>query len=345
MSITLRADQVPGMGIPISGIPLLSSAENSAGTNGPLVLRTIIAGVLPFAAKWNRNAKSIELIGRYGAGNYGIGLSITNGLVLTAGAGLLGSISPGQAMMDGPVELSVTTNVGPVPNNTSDIFVALKQDGTLIFATSIGVLPATPYVYLGHLTTLAGTIQSVDYSGVFYLTGGMAWRQTADIAVPLDTPNTFQRFWTKTLGGWYLWTGTNYIGVGNFPDTIQVITSNEFDTPSQQGNVTTNTGAITEPFVFLAPAQPGLRRTFIVDSAIGIRVVASKGCTIRLGGLVGGYVESLTVGDSLVLIAINSTEWMACPYQGTWTVGAVPSGQGSSLQVAPIGSMKWLLKI
>lgn len=92
---------------------------------------------------------------------------------------------------------------------------------------------------------------------------------------------------------------------------------------SDSGNTYTNEGATEENYSVLPTAAAGLRFTFIVQDSDGMRITASSGDTIRVGATVsisGGYIESLDIGSSISLIAINATEWMATAVMGTWDV-------------------------
>jgi hypothetical protein len=67
----------------------------------------------------------------------------------------------------------------------------------------------------------------------------------------------------------------------------------------------------------------GLEFTFVVQDADGITVTAATGDTIRQAGSVsatGGTAASTTIGDTLTLVAINATEWVAVASHGTWTI-------------------------
>ena len=86
--------------------------------------------------------------------------------------------------------------------------------------------------------------------------------------------------------------------------------------------VLTNEGATAKNYHTLPSAEVGIQFTFVVQDADGIRVVANTGDTIRLAGTVSGsagYTESTTVGDSVTLVAINATEWVATSIIGTWS--------------------------
>lgn len=70
-------------------------------------------------------------------------------------------------------------------------------------------------------------------------------------------------------------------------------------------------------------AAAGLVFTAICNHTDGIRLVANTGDTIRLGASVSiaaGYAESIVVGSTVTLVAINATEWIAISFSGTWVV-------------------------
>jgi hypothetical protein len=94
---------------------------------------------------------------------------------------------------------------------------------------------------------------------------------------------------------------------------------------TDSGKVYTNEGA-TEQIVFNLPtAAAGLAFTFIIQDSDGIQVVANTGDTIRVAGSAtpaAGNIQATTVGNTVKLIAINDTEWIAVFYVGTWTVSS-----------------------
>ena len=86
----------------------------------------------------------------------------------------------------------------------------------------------------------------------------------------------------------------------------------------------TNEGATSQVVFTLPTAAANLFYTFIVQDADGLRINAASGDTIRIGATAtaaAGYVESTTIGDTVTLVAINSTEWIATASHGTWTFG------------------------
>ena len=94
-------------------------------------------------------------------------------------------------------------------------------------------------------------------------------------------------------------------------------------TAAESRKILTNQGATELNYHTLPAAAAGLIFTFLVRDADGIRITVSGGDTIELDGVVsvaGGYVESVSVGDRVTLLAINDTEWVDAALRGVWTV-------------------------
>lgn len=86
--------------------------------------------------------------------------------------------------------------------------------------------------------------------------------------------------------------------------------------------VFTNEGATAQAIFDLPAATAGSTHTFIVQDTDGILITAVAGDTIRVGATVstaGGTLSSATIGNSVTLVAINTTEWIATSVIGTWT--------------------------
>lgn len=87
------------------------------------------------------------------------------------------------------------------------------------------------------------------------------------------------------------------------------------------GTVFDNQGVTGNANFLLPTAAKGLIYTFIVSDADGLTLVANTGNTIRVGGSVsssGGTVDSATVGNSVTIVGISSTQWYATSVIGTW---------------------------
>jgi hypothetical protein len=95
-------------------------------------------------------------------------------------------------------------------------------------------------------------------------------------------------------------------------------------TDQESSKVLTNEGATAKNYHTLPTATAGLTYSFYCQDIDGIRITAASGDTIRLYDQVSaaaGYCESTDIGSSLVLVAINTTEWVAIPAPlGVWSV-------------------------
>lgn len=93
---------------------------------------------------------------------------------------------------------------------------------------------------------------------------------------------------------------------------------------AESGTFFTNEGSVATNYHTLPTAAAGLNFTFAQQEAAQlIRVATAAGDTIRFGptvSAVAGYAESTAKGDSLFLVAINDTEWLARSGIGTWNV-------------------------
>ncbi|MCF7843899.1 hypothetical protein K9M47_03300, partial [Candidatus Gracilibacteria bacterium] len=94
-------------------------------------------------------------------------------------------------------------------------------------------------------------------------------------------------------------------------------------TAAESRKVFTNEGATAQNYHTLPTAVAGLTYTFYVDDADGIRITANTSDIIQINGVASssaGYAESITIGSSITLTAINSTDWVATSLVGTWNV-------------------------
>ena len=102
------------------------------------------------------------------------------------------------------------------------------------------------------------------------------------------------------------------------PKTVGPVSSSISDS----GKTYTNQGVSTLITFNLPGAIPGLVFNFIVQDVDGLKVVAAAGDTIRISGSVssaGGSIQSLAIGNSVNLLSINETEWVATSNVGGWT--------------------------
>jgi len=93
-------------------------------------------------------------------------------------------------------------------------------------------------------------------------------------------------------------------------------------TVAMSGNVFTNVGAVGAGAWTLPGAAAGIHYCFIVMAAQELRVTPAAGDVINIAGSAGDAAEYWTanaVGESLCLMAVDATNWIATSYTGTWT--------------------------
>jgi hypothetical protein len=86
--------------------------------------------------------------------------------------------------------------------------------------------------------------------------------------------------------------------------------------------VQTNAGAAGAAAWVLPDAAAGLNYTFIVMAAQKMQVTPAAGDKICIAGVCGDaaeYWSADAVGESLTLVAVDGTNWVATSYTGTWT--------------------------
>ena len=171
-----------------------------------------------------------NLLGRYGGGGY----AVWRGLELSDGGALSLAVSAGQAGADGPAEILTATTLALTDNVVNRVW--LSRLGVLSKVTSSSASPleppdtATQWVYLGAAACAAGVITGIDYSGrLTQYQGNLLFRQTADAGEPGDAatlPSTV-RFFTRTEGGLYLWTGAEYEQVSGAAEALAVTVTSQ----------------------------------------------------------------------------------------------------------------------
>lgn len=107
--------------------------------------------------------------------------------------------------------------------------------------------------------------------------------------------------------------------------SIKLKTNNKtanFTVPANQtGTLYSNTGASAQVIFTLPDAVAGLVFAFANDAAQTLRIQAQTGDFIRIGGnsSSGGSQSTSSIGNSVTLAAISSTQWIAIGGVGAWT--------------------------
>lgn len=210
---TLLATQVP---VPIVPASLLSIAAAVPNTWSPVVANNSGSGSL--TTPFNKNAARGDMTGRAGAGGYAIDWdsgpsSSTPGLQLTVSSGLTLAVGTGQAMIDGPVQVT-TPLTALCTDNIARIHVWLSQAGAVVLVNNSLTPPAGAHAYLGSVVTSGGAITEINGSGVLYYYGAQLIRRTADTSAPGDTPPAGLSFFNRCASGAvYFWTGLEYVAL------------------------------------------------------------------------------------------------------------------------------------
>lgn len=221
MAAILTADLCPA-------VQILSTSlyENSTSDTTAKVAKNIPAAVT-WRTQANQNAAILDQTARYGAGLIGIPDGPTK-ITLSVGTGLSLSVSAGHAMVGGPVEIATATTL-TVPNNTSRVWIWLRQLGGALTYTTTTTPPAGECCLLGSCVTSGGAVTSVDTSGVMYLRGGIGWRQSADVFAPTDSPSVTIQFMASTAGGSYFWDGYTYSRLAGSYGSVTTVTASASD--------------------------------------------------------------------------------------------------------------------
>jgi hypothetical protein len=214
MPYTLAATAVP--------LPTAPSTFINPASGTPTVSPALVAGdTTALLTKFNCVAATLDAHGRAGGGAY----AITNGLGISAAAGLHLTVASGQATIDQVVTIASNQDV-VLPDNTARVYVWLSQLGAISLVSNSLTAPGATYVFLGSAVTAAAAISSVDSSGVMKLCGGTLCRQTADVAgtPPGDSPPASVSFFNRgASNAMWFWDGTGYTDVNAGLATSAVI--------------------------------------------------------------------------------------------------------------------------
>jgi|GEM_PF-3617575 len=199
MTITtlLKSNQIPA---PLS--PTTISGVGN-GASGPFALG-MTAGVSNLL---NQLVSKVQTLSQSGACGYGIAF----GLDLSGGAGLTLNCSPGTALV-GDVVTQSSAISAVLPDGLSS-FIWMTGTGALAWNQDHTQPPTGGVVFLGTVTTSAGLIAAIDYSGRVTTSDGMRFRSTGDSFAPVDQLPSNSRVFTKTQIGTYFWDGTAHQAV------------------------------------------------------------------------------------------------------------------------------------
>lgn len=338
-AITLQNDSnafttsiIPGAA-PASSVVLRLPSDDPAA--GDVLLVTSFAGgtgVLEWATGGSITApgSTTQLI-RNAAGVFGAITGVTSdGTNITAGDGNLRATSPwittgiddsaGNRMI-GFTATGSAVNYVDITNGAASGVVVLGAAGT---DTNIGLKLASKGSDEVEINC-GPRVWGIASSGNFTFRGGREWRlawttDTGPSTGTVDVEITRGNLYSNTV---YLTNGST--GIGNLMRGRNVVvkTTDYTVLVTDSDTVFTNEGATAGVNFTLPTAVSDYTYTFIVQDADGITVTANTGDTIRLAGSVSaaaGNISSTTIGSAVILVCINTTEWVAISIVGTWTV-------------------------
>jgi hypothetical protein len=104
---------------------------------------------------------------------------------------------------------------------------------------------------------------------------------------------------------------------------VTAVTTTAAPAATDSAAIYTNEGDADGAAVTLPTASAGYSFTFIVQAEQTLTITANTGDTIRIGGSVtaaAGSISAATIGNTITLVSINATEWVATAVVGTWTI-------------------------
>lgn len=203
-----------------------------------------------------------------------------------------------------------------VSSPTADV-LRVRNNGTTIVKYTPG--GSTINAVFGNTALATSATDGFVYQPT--ITGGnptgtpTAFTGTGAYVIENNTGSAIYRAWAYLNGAWRNMRG---------PTTVQAkTTAYTVVTADSEDRVFTNEGATASVNFTLPSAAANLIYTFYVQDADGVQVTAAAGDTIRIGASVSaaaGNISAVTIGNSVTLVAINATEWVAISVIGTWVV-------------------------
>lgn len=265
-----------------------------AGSNG-----VYTAGMTVTGAAVNLNASSNFAVN--------IGTGTTTGTVTIGGAGT-------QSIAIGNGAAAKTVALGS-SNTTSTTTILSGSGGILLNASNNQPVNIGTGTSTGTVTIGGAGAQAIDI-------GNGAAAKT----VTLGSTNTTSTTTINAGSGGVVvagnMTGGGTVTAGGFLKTVTNDTDAHAVLAAESGIVLTNAGA-GGPFAHTLPsAVAGLNYCFVVMAAQELRVTPAAGDVINIAGTAGDAAEYWTanaIGESLCLVAVDVTNWIATSYTGTWT--------------------------
>ncbi len=309
-------------------------------SGGQVLISSKTTGASAIALTTNQGAaETIVVTNTQGTGEDAITLTSTAGGVdINAAATKNITLDGGQILLTGTQDVAsaigLATNTG-----TSETITIINTAGT-------GESAVTITSTAGGVNIDAAAAKDVDISGGQVLissktTGASAIALTtnqgaAETIVVTNTQGTGAGAitLTATAGGITLnaglggittgdaITGDGTAAMGGFLKTVTDDTNGKTLDINESGTVQTNAGAVGAAAWTLPGAAAGLNYCFVVMAAQELRVTPAAGDVINIAGIAAEAAEYWTAnaaGESLCIVAVDATNWVAISFTGTWT--------------------------
>ena len=252
------------------------------------------------------------------AGSGGVGINVSNNHPTNIGTGTTtGTVTIGgngvQAIDIGNGAAAKTVALGS-SNSTSTTTLLSGSGGIKINENNNQPVDIGTGTTTGTVTIGGAGIQAIDI-------GNGAAAKT----VALGSSNTTSTTTISSGSGGIVMAGnvsndgTNTLG--GFLKTVTDDTDGKTLNVNESGTVQTNAGAIGAAAWTLPGAAAGINYCFVVMAAQELRVTPAGGDAINIAGSQGDAAEYWTanaVGESLCIVAVDATNWVAKSYTGTW---------------------------
>jgi len=324
---------IDASGFPSGGMPVLQSTKTGGVTiDGGTT--TGSAPLLDLTQTWNDAATAFT------------GIKTNTTATASAATSLLADLQVGgtsyfKVGKDGAIGFA---NGYSIEKHPTRIGIAFKSTALRLFVNGDGVTVGTG-LYFGWASGNEPSDQTADLLVFRDAANIMAQRRTTNAQIfrvynTITDASNYERLsigWSGnvcTIAPEALGTGTVRNLVVGAPTTTVNITTLKSGVPvtpvtttaapasTDTGTVYTNEGDADGAAVTLPTAVAGLVFTAYVQTAQILTITANTGDTIRIASSVtaaAGSITSSTVGSSVVLQAINATEWIALSSVGSWS--------------------------
>jgi hypothetical protein len=305
--------------------PSIAANSASVGFPGPLVLTAAGSQPISFMSQagatddtTNRNYKPDVNFLSTGARAYLFAQSTSN--QNTGFAAYSGNTSGFQVLYEGAVSSGTISTPTAAGSGRSSTFQLVAHYGSGWANTAALTLETTQTQSSGARgAKIEGKTVADGTSTVVTTFRAQAAAAAGDFQVVPTTTSTSTATGALTVAG-----GAGIAGPLYTQQPVVVRTTALSVAANQTRALFTNEGATAQVVFTLPTAAANYKYTFVVQDADGVRVTAASGDTIRIAGTAtaaAGYIESTTIGNTVTLVAINATEWIATAVNGTWTFG------------------------